>query len=132
MWWTPDGERILRGAEARLFTDALGALVNMVRDDHESLWQFGAPPFDDLQPNQKLAVLAQIGTALLRKDRPMPRLSAVLEAAVGAVYETVRVMVEKKFMGIDEDYYIAVPPDPTDEEMVGVWATLRKLTGAGS
>ncbi len=25
-------------------------------------------------------------------------------------------------------YYIAVPPDPTDEEMKGVWATLRELT----
>jgi hypothetical protein len=38
----------------------------------------------------------------------------------------------KKLLGIDEDYYIAVPPDPTDEEMEGVWATLRKLTGDGS
>jgi hypothetical protein len=38
----------------------------------------------------------------------------------------------KKLLGIDEDYYIAVPPDPTDEEMEGIWATLRKLTGAGS
>ena len=27
----------------------------------------------------------------------------------------------------DEDYYIAVPPDPTDSEMEGVWATLRGL-----
>ena len=31
-------------------------------------------------------------------------------------------------MGIDEDYYVAVPPDPTDKEMVNVWATLRGLT----
>ena len=23
----------------------------------------------------------------------------------------------KKLLGIDEDYYVAVPPDPTDEEM---------------
>ena len=34
----------------------------------------------------------------------------------------------KKLLGIDEDYYVAVPPDPTDEEMKGVWATLRGLT----
>jgi hypothetical protein len=34
----------------------------------------------------------------------------------------------KKLLGIDEDYYIAVPPDPTDEEMEGVWAALRGLT----
>jgi hypothetical protein len=24
----------------------------------------------------------------------------------------------KELLGIDEDYYLAVPPDPTDEEMV--------------
>jgi hypothetical protein len=208
MWWTPEGARILQGAEARLITDALGTLVDMVRDDHESLWQFGAPPFDNLQPNQKLALLAEVGRALLHEDQPMPKLAAVLEAAMGAVYETVRVMVDieidepvenrespswrervlaacrergieelldaesedldewdvlvscladgvlwdedwkdneslldadpkasqavKKLLGIDEDYYIAVPPDPIDEEMEGVWATLRNLTGAGS
>jgi hypothetical protein len=37
----------------------------------------------------------------------------------------------KKLLGIDEDYYVAVPPDPTDEEMEGVWATLRGLTKGG-
>ena len=208
MWWTPDGERILQGAEARLFREALGMIVDMVRDDAEGLWQFGAPPFDKLQPNQKLAVLAQVGTALLCKDQPMPRLTAALEAAVGAVYEAVRILVEmeidqtpewrespswrelvlaacrergiedlldpesedldewevlvscladgvlwdedwrdseslmdadpkagravKELLGIDEDYYVAVPPDPTDEEMKGVWATLRGLTKGGS
>ena len=77
MWCTPDGERILQGAEGRLFRDALGMVVELVRDDAEGLRQFNAPPFDKLQPNQKLAVLAQIGTALLCKDQPMPRLTAV-------------------------------------------------------
>ena len=208
MWWTPDGERILQGAEARLFREALGMIVDMVRDDAEGLWQFGAPPFDKLQPNQKLAVLAQVGTALLCKDQPMPRLTAALEAAVGAVYEATRILVEmeidqapewrespswrelvlavcrergiedlldhecedldewevlvscladgvlwdedwrdseslmdadprasravKELMGIDEEYYIAVPPDPNDKEMEGIWATLQGLTKDGS
>ena len=89
----------LAGAEGRLFREALGTVVEMVRDDAEGLWQFAAPPFDKLQPNQKLALLAQIGTALLRKDQPMPRLTAALEAAVGAVYEAVRLLVE---MEIDQ------------------------------
>jgi hypothetical protein len=44
--------------------------VDMVRDDPEGLWHFGAPPFDKLQPNQKLALLAQVGVALLCKDQP--------------------------------------------------------------
>jgi len=34
----------------------------------------------------------------------------------------------KKLLGIDEDYYVAVPPDPTDLEMEGIWAMLRGLT----
>jgi hypothetical protein len=34
----------------------------------------------------------------------------------------------KKLLGIDEAYCIAAPSDPTDEEMEGVWATLRGLT----
>ncbi len=38
----------------------------------------------------------------------------------------------KKLLGIDEDYYVAVPPDPTDDEMECVWATLRGLTHGGS
>ena len=208
MWWTPDGERILQGTEARLFRDGLAVLVDMVRDDNEGHQQFGAPPFDNLQPNQKLAVLAEVSSALLQKDRPMPRLTATREAAVGAVYEAIMIWVEmeidqaaeglesptwrelilaacrergieeilnpaseeigewellvsclsdavlwdedwrdseslldvdpkasravKKLMGIDEDYYIAVPPDPTEEEMEGIWATLRELTKGGS
>ena len=65
MWWTSEGERVLQGAEAALFRASLGTLVDLVQDDDEGLWQFNAPPFDNLQPNQKLAVLAQVGMALL-------------------------------------------------------------------
>ena len=204
MWWTPDGERILQGAEAGLFRAALGVTVDMVREDDEGLWQASVPPFDTLQPNQKLAVLAEVGSALLQESQPMPRLTAVREAAVGAVYEAIMPMVEmeidqppeghesptwrelvlaacreqgikelldpaseeldewdlliscltdavlwdedwkddesvldadpkasravKKLLGIDEDYYVAAPPDPTEREMEGIWATLRTLT----
>lgn len=208
MWWTPDGERVLQGAEARLFREGLAVLVDMVREDPEGQQQFSAPPFDNLQPNLKLAVLAEVSSALLQEDWPMPRLTAVREAAVATVYEAIRIWGEmeidqaaeglesptwrelilaaceergieelldpaseeigewellvcclsdsvlwdddwrdseslldadpkagravKKLLGIDEDYYIAVPPDPTEEEMEGIWATLRGLTCGGS
>ena len=66
----------------------------MVRDDDEGFWQFDASPFDGLRPNQKLAVLAQVGSALLHEEQPMPKLTAVLEAGVGAIYEAIHVMVE--------------------------------------
>ena len=208
MWWTPDGERILQGAEARLFREGLAVLVDMVREDYEGYQEFGTPPFDNLQPNQKLAVLAEVSSALLQEGRPMPRLTAVREATVAAVYEAIMIWVEmeidqsaeglasptwrelilaacrergieelldpaseeigewellvaclsdavlwdedwrnseslldadpkageavKKLLGIDEDYYVAVPPDPTEEEMESVWTTLRGLTEDGS
>jgi hypothetical protein len=204
MWWTPDGERVLQGAEAGLFREALGTIVDMVREDNEGLCEFDAPSFDKLQPNQKLAVLAEVGSALLLENEPMPRLTAVSEAAVGVVYDAIRIMVEmeidqppewrlsptwrelvlaacrehgidelldpqsddldewevlidslagevlwdedwrdgeslldadpraggevKKLLGIDKDYYVGVPPDPTDEEMEGVLITQRELT----
>jgi hypothetical protein len=204
MWWTPDGERILQGAEARLFREGLAVLVDMVREDYEGHQEFGAPPFDKLQPNQKLAVLAEVSIALLQEDRPMPRLTAVREAAVAAVYEAIMIWVEmeidqaadglespawrelilaacrergieelpdadcedlsewellvsaladgvlwdddwrdseslldadpkasravKRLLGIDDEYYVAVPPDPSEEEVEGIWATLRDLT----
>ena len=85
MWWTSDGERILKGAEATLFQEALGVLVDYVQQDEEgTIWQFGVPPFDTLQYGQKLAVLAQVGTGLLRENEPSPKLTAVLEGAVSA------------------------------------------------
>jgi len=204
MWWTPDGERLLQGAEAKLFKEALATLVSVVRDDYAGIWQFHIPCFDDLRPNQKLALLAQVGSALLNEDEPMPRLTAVSEAAVGTIFETVRVMVGmeveeewewdespswrelvlaacrekdiidlpevecedtnewevlidslaegvlwdedwkdseslldidpresragKALMRIDTDYYTAIPPDPTEEEIEAVWTALRALT----
>ncbi len=208
MWSTPDGERILQGAEAALVREALAVVVDMVRDDAEGHREFGAPPFDDLQPNQRLALLAYVGSALLYEDQPAPELTAAAEATVGAVYEAVRLSVEmeidqaseghgkpiwrervlaacrqrgieelpdaqsedfddwdvlvdslagsvlwdedwrdseslmdadpkagravKELLGIDENYYTAVPPDPTDGEMEGIWARLRDLTHGGS
>jgi len=85
MWWIPEGEQISQGADGRLLRDALGMTVDTVRDDAEGLWEFAAPPFDKLQPNQKLALLAQIGTALLARISPCPGQRLALEAAMGAV-----------------------------------------------
>jgi len=107
MWPTPGGERILQGAEANLFREALAMTVDMVRDDPKGLWQFSAAPFDKLQPNQKLAVLADVGSALLQENQPVPKLTAVREAAVGAVYEAIMLMVE---MEVDQPAEECVSP----------------------
>jgi hypothetical protein len=81
MWWTPDGERVLRGREAALFREALGVLTDLVRDDEKGdLCQFGMSVFDGLQRSQKLAVLAEVGTALLREETPPLALTAVRDS----------------------------------------------------
>ena len=207
MWWTPDGERVLRGREATLFREALGVLADSVRDDEKGdLGQFGISAFDSLQRSQKLAVLAEVGTALLREEGPAPTLTAAREATVAVVYELVRDMVQleiddpqavgvrptwrklvlgacrqrrgdddslpsqdcddceewdlliqcladgvlwdddwkgeevhldadpktsralKKLFGIDKDYYVDVPPDPSDAELEEIINTLHELT----
>ena len=193
-----------RPAEAALFRQSLAILVDMVRDDTEGVWRLGIAPFDNLQPNQKLVVLAQAGSALLCQTEPVPKLTAVFEAAVGAVFEVSRVMVEmeidqsaegrlsptwregvlaaarhrqieelvdsmsedlddwdvlidslmsevlwdedwrqtelyldvppdqgqavKTLLGIDDDYFVAVSHDPSEKELHGILATLKRLT----
>lgn len=203
MWLTSEGERTLRGCEAALFTEALAVIVDMVREE-DGLWTFDSPPFDDLRPNQKLAMLAQVGVSLLREAPAVP-LTALNEATVAAVYESIRTMLEieidqsatfeksatwrelvlaacrewsiearldadsadldewnllidvlagrvlwdedwkdaeyhldadpvtsgtvKDVLGIDSDYYVAIPPDPTNEELEAICTTLRELIG---
>lgn len=87
MWWTPDRERILQGAEGRLFRKSLTVIVGIVCNDTEGLWQPDAPrPSIISTSNRKLAVLAEVSSALLQEDRPMPSLVAFREAAVGTFY----------------------------------------------
>ena len=47
-------------------------IVDMVREDTEGCLEFSAPPFDKLQPNQKLAVLAEVGMPCCRRISPCP------------------------------------------------------------
>jgi len=88
---------------------ALSGVMKPLGPD-QRLWyrrEFTIPEGWNGQPNQKAAVLAQVGSALLREDQAMPRLKAVLEAAVGAIYESIRIMVE---IEIDEPAEHQEPP----------------------
>ena len=80
---TSNGERILLGAERRLFEQSLAMMV-----DHLSIddCDFGVPVFGELQRGQKLFALYRAGRGLLRPDEAPPELTAFLEAAVAAVY----------------------------------------------
>ena len=103
MYHTPAGERILTGAEARLFAESLGMLVDFLSDDD---YELGNGPFDGLQRNQKIAVLLTIARALLCKEEPAPRLTATIEAAVAAVFQHVDDMLSMEI----EDPQTSRPP----------------------
>jgi len=89
MWRTPNGDRTLKGAEATLIRALIAQVVDWldaeVRGDVDR-WDFGVVLFDELETSQKFALLAAVGTSLLREDAaPLP-LNAVNEATVAVLY----------------------------------------------
>jgi hypothetical protein len=87
MWRTECGERILEGAEAILFAEALSSLLDEAILGHFDFYEFGIECFDNLTFGQRISVLAIIGNGLLRKDVPLVRLTAVLDGAIAAVFK---------------------------------------------
>ena len=90
MWWTSNGERVLDGAEASLFRECLARLVDDLYTLRDEDFAVGVTVFDRLTRTQKMAMLAVVGGALLRRDIPMPELTAVSEATVAAVFAYLR------------------------------------------
>jgi hypothetical protein len=118
MYDTPAGVRVLQGPERRLFVTSLGMIVDLLRTDDFAV---DIPVFDELQRNQKVAVLHTIGHALLCDDTPAPDLTAVIEGAVASVFEHARSMVILE---------IGLPPD--DESFNDKLPTWRELVLASA
>ncbi len=111
MWWTPEGERVLRGAEWELFRAGLDMTWDMVEqsmDDPD--FCSGVEAFDRLQPNQKLALLALVGKALKNEGEPRPKLTAHTEATVAAIF---RQIADQVVIEID----MAAEPEPDEDVM---------------
>ena len=87
MWRTQYGDRILKGAEARVFAEALLNLLDEVTEFDFDDYELGVKCFDTLTFGQKISVLATVGDGLFRKDVKPVELTAVLEAGVAAVFE---------------------------------------------
>ena len=85
MWHTDGGDRVLEGAEARLFAEALVDFVTELEVD-EGDYEVGIDVFDRLTYGQKISLLSIIGTGLLKPDVPMRKLTAVVEGAIAAVF----------------------------------------------
>ena len=96
MYHTPDGDRILLGAERRLFVESLAALVDLLATDADDDIILNVISFDELQPNQRLLVLYRSARGLLRPDEPPPKLTAFIDSAVATVYEFAKAQVEQE------------------------------------
>lgn len=73
-WRTSRGKRVLTGTEREFFLTAFGSLVDEIRAElagHRDPVEFGIAVFDRLQPWSKLAVLADVGSALIHKTKKM-------------------------------------------------------------
>ena len=99
MWRTEQGNRVLKGAEAALFFECLGdlwaeiELCAEIEEDH----RVGIKIFDNLAVGQKLSMLIHAGEALIDPTIPAPRLMAVNEATVAAVFNQLRINLEVQF-----------------------------------
>jgi len=87
MWRTECGVRILKGAEARVFAEALAGLLDEAIMGELDDYELGIRCFDDLTFGQKISVLATIGNGLLREDVPPIELTAVVEGTIAAVFK---------------------------------------------
>jgi hypothetical protein len=107
MWNTSEGIRTLEGAEARLFREVLGCLVDECRmsEEYQDDYPLGIEAFDALSYGQKLAMLEIVGHGLLVKSVEPPELTAVSEGAVGAVYQHLRGCVQFELDTADCDFW---------------------------
>jgi len=93
MWRASSGTRVLTESEWALFSIGLDELRMMVEDDisyETDDTETGVTVFDRLTPEQKLCQLAKVGIALRDKTVPEPKLTAVSEGTVMAVFNAVR------------------------------------------
>jgi len=105
MWWTPNGERALKGAEWELFREGLDMSWDWVEEsmNDPDLFPFDVEAFDRLQPVQRLALLALVGTALKDESSPHPELTAHNEATVAAIFSNITTQVAMEIDLAPED-----------------------------
>lgn len=97
MWHTPDGDRSVTGAEADLIKAAVTDIVELVKDEssgHNEQRVYGIQLFDELTWSQRLVLLERVMTYLLTDTQETLELTAVNEAAVGAIFEHVVLKVD--------------------------------------
>jgi hypothetical protein len=90
MWHTEIGDRILQGAEAKVFAEGLLDLVDETYLNPENDYKLGIPIFDNLTYNQKISILLTIANGLFKKNVRIIELTALNEGAISSVFEHIR------------------------------------------
>lgn len=93
MWQTSIGTRTLVGFEAELVRQLLGYVyyqISVAQQTPGKPFHGGVSLFDRLEAPQQLALLAEVGQALLHRDQPPPKLTSLREGTVGVLYEQLR------------------------------------------
>ncbi len=91
-WDTPEGPRVVTGSEARLLKHALAAMVDTYELDQQAGCdpaEYGITLFDELTWDDRLGLLDQVGQALFFAQPQPPTQSAVLDAAVAALFNQI-------------------------------------------
>jgi len=102
MWRTSLGLRTLAGCEAELVRQLLGYVyyqISVTGHTPDEPFDSGVSLFDRLEAPQQLALLAEVGQALLRADQPAPGLTSLREATVSVLYEQLRFCVADEIEG---------------------------------
>jgi hypothetical protein len=97
MWRMQDGDRVLTEAEWNLFRVGLELLRDSIEEDIHAGTdnaQTGIAVFDQLTPEQKLALVADTALALRDSSTPMPDHTAANEGAIAAVFAMIRCALE--------------------------------------
>lgn len=92
MWHTNNGDRTLEKAEATLFAHVLWDFSQEL-EISEGEYDVDLPVFDRLTYGQKASVLSITGNGLLKPDAPIRDLTAVVECAIAAVFEFLKLEV---------------------------------------
>lgn len=90
MYSTPDGVRILRGDEARLFESAAAMMVDILADGDTD---FGIDRLSEIGYGEKLRLFQQLILGLLHSEVPPPEVTSHLDALAWSVYGWMDLMV---------------------------------------
>ncbi|HVK10886.1 MAG TPA: hypothetical protein VM597_19105 [Gemmataceae bacterium] len=130
MWRTPTGDRTLDLAEWAVFLEGLVLLWDLIEDEGRganNLSHTAVAAFDELQPGQKLYVLAEVGRALSDPNVPAPFHTAANEAAVAAVFAAVEIYLDLELDNPAAQTYlrelILAAVGASDDELPAVTAT---------